>query len=261
MENFETSPEESRLESPNKGFHFSEISQLEVPMILALEKAKKKIRRGAYDVLLSDDVGARVPTLVINKLLKKYTAEGERPPTFFLSAGRSLTTKDETGAHREEVKKFIAENIKPKIKKRALVITEYVETGDSIRALAKILEEEGVSFDVMVLVSNKEELSLIPEHLVFLGVTPKTAQEHNWKINQQHVIVPPEIYNSETSKKITGVSKSLQYSFLDKRYYGAYPATAIGLRHGDKDAQDNVSYARKDIEILASKFERILEIK
>jgi len=215
-------------------YHFREIQELEKPLVLVLEKLRARIEAGVYDVLLSDDVGGRIPTLALRKIMNKVNEKAGKGDVsvYFLSGNMTDRPSSSIGrAMREHIK----EKIKNEIVTRALVVTEYVASGTTIQVLTDILEDAGVTaFDVVALVSNEENLELGTGHWFFSGITPENTEESGWPINAggdgPRI---PRIYGT----KVSGVIK-----------VDAAPHPVLGSSNRKRLEIDK---AREDVETLA----------
>lgn len=129
-----------------------EIEALREPFFRLTEKLKGDIESGTYDMLIGDDASGRLPTVALRnifaermrKLHPDLSPEEDRSmlKTYFVAGGRPVNH-----AQYEKVHEFF-QKIAPEVKKRALVVTEYVATGESIARLGRLLEEENVPFDI-----------------------------------------------------------------------------------------------------------------
>jgi len=104
-----------------------------------------------YDTIISDDSSGRLVSLVLRKVIeeakKRKRIEGG-VHTYFVAAGRH--------GHRitNQMSDFL-QSKKPEIQK-ALVVTEYIETGQSIGRIVDVLRSLDIKFDIATLsISNK----------------------------------------------------------------------------------------------------------
>ncbi|MDP3999190.1 MAG: hypothetical protein Q8P76_01180 [bacterium] len=142
----EKAPEKKETEAK---YNFEAIAELEKPMANLAEQLKEAIDKGEYDTLISDDAGGRIPTLVFRKVMMErmqkmhpdLTPEQEREAmkTFFVAGGMAEL-------NRGALKKFFNKTA-PKIKK-ALLVTEFMESGKSIRRLGDLLEGSKIDFSI-----------------------------------------------------------------------------------------------------------------
>ncbi len=172
----EASPEKSEKE-PH--YNFSEIAEMEPAMISLVEKLKDKIESGEYDTLISDGVGGRIPTRILREVMMK---SGNRDTarklnTFFLPGGGMAHDL----SSNKKFNDFVTKKLNPLVESRALLVTEFVDTGHSIRTLTKALEKAGFSkFDIAIATireGTEKDAQLVPGHKSFYGsivrFTPK----------------------------------------------------------------------------------------
>lgn len=109
---------------------------------LALELKNKM---AGYDTILSDDVSGRLVSLFLKDLIDRKRAEKNRSLSkiYFLPGQISLGIPD------EQLEKFI-ENKKYQIR-RALLSTEYIGSGITMKTFVDLLEDAGINFDIAAL--------------------------------------------------------------------------------------------------------------
>jgi len=111
-----------------------------------VEKLKDKL--AGYDTILSDDTSGRLVSLVlrqvINEARRKEGADEGEVKTYFLAVGRH-----DRAEIFGKVRDFLVSK-KDEIKK-ALMVTEHIATGDSIKKLIDIAEAAGIDFDLAAL--------------------------------------------------------------------------------------------------------------
>lgn len=275
--NFEYKPKIEMLEGEQK-FHFEEIAEIEQALISLLEQLKEKIENAEYDTLISDDVGGRIPTLILKKIIKKCNPNQELE-TFFIASGKTyLPTAQEE--NYETLKEYL-KKITHKTKK-ALIITQFIFSGDTIIKLAKALEEVGIkNFDIASVDSTprvKEDIlqNIPPCNDLYIG-------SEDW--HQLH----------EEHQKLSGVKKTKDYSPFPKRMVDVTDKEGreiqeaewkkiFGIEQGDyyevikqklkdeaknkefeeriktpltpeeiKEIQKNINFAREDADLMANK--------
>lgn len=136
-----------------------------------LEQIRPQIERGDYNLIIGDDVAGRIPSLIISKVLNNiYRQKGYKPPITKFIAGSSTNhpewrrDKDHFGKLLKDknntlVKLFaklktkmgVAENSSSP---RALLITEFVESGQSIGRLRHALRKCHIPVDICTLGTN-----------------------------------------------------------------------------------------------------------
>lgn len=105
-----------------------------------------KDRLTYYDTVLSDDASGRVVSLILREIIKKKKENLDQsgPQTFFIACGRHESRKFES-----KVEEFVIS--KKKNMGRALLVTEYIDSGHSITNVIKMLEKNKIDFDVAAL--------------------------------------------------------------------------------------------------------------
>lgn len=182
----------------------------------------------SYDTILSDDTGGRLPSLFLRKIIDRVRSKNklELVKTYFLATGRhGLIKKDEA------VKNFLAS--KKKEIGKALVVTEYIESGDSIVKIMKLLEELGINFDVAC-------------------VSAKYGEEgYIYKLEQAG------IFKRIRYGKTTTISKT-GMEFYDRKWIDGVKKAIGSLSPHPEVAslydRDELIQARKDINFLVDEF-------
>lgn len=106
-----------------------------------------KDRIYTYDSIISDDASGRIPSLVLWRLINNLREARHMEPIrgYFVASGRH-DNKNKYKAIRDYFNKK-----KLQFGKKALVVTEYIVTGGSIRDLSKQLDAAKINFDVAAL--------------------------------------------------------------------------------------------------------------
>jgi len=145
MENFENNPKLENKEAVPE-FHFREIAEIEPAMVSLVNQLKEKIEGGEYDTLISDDVGGRIPTLILRKVIRQHNPNQELG-TFFVASGKTYLPTSDDKEKYEKLQEYLRK-VTDKTKK-ALVVTQFIFTGKTLIRLADALKDAGVSdFDI-----------------------------------------------------------------------------------------------------------------
>ena len=131
----------SELFLANSGFSKLAIEHL-ARLVLELRE-----RIPQYDTVLSDDASGRLLSLLIRKIINK--TRDSNVPIYFLAGGRDIPLE------RKKAIKVFLKNKKDKLG-RVLLITEYLDTGESMKNLTQLLRKENIVFDVASLVTTYE---------------------------------------------------------------------------------------------------------
>jgi len=88
--------EHLKIENPEQKeeaeYYHPEIAEIEPAMIVLVEQIKSNIENGDYDTIISDDVGGRIPSLILRKIFK-YKYPKRKFNTFFVSGGQIINDK------------------------------------------------------------------------------------------------------------------------------------------------------------------------
>jgi len=145
------------LESPKQEIHFdasalAQTMETEVfrneGTLQIFESLVNELRDklSTYDTILSDDASGRLVSLVLRKIINKCRNKDGKTPvhTYFLASGKHYTD-----TIMPKIKTFLGDK-KTDIK-NALLVTEYIESGQSIEKLTKIIDELKIPFDIATL--------------------------------------------------------------------------------------------------------------
>jgi len=134
-------------------YKHNEIEAIRKPFLILVEKLKEDINLGTYDAIIGDDASGRIPTLALWNVMKErmrqahpgLSPEEDRDmlKTYFVAGGRNVAN--------EENQADFFEKIQPEVRKKALFVTEYIATGESIKRVGELLESKNISFDIATL--------------------------------------------------------------------------------------------------------------
>jgi hypothetical protein len=152
---------EQELESAEviPDFHFPEMKEvLELSEAMIL-KMKDKIDAGAWDLLISDEVGGRVPTLIFKGIYKARNPEKDFD-TIFVNGGVT-----DTHAQKELVEYLKTKKDKQgEIRSHPIFITQFVGSGMTVNTMANVLSmsKVGEELDVATLTTffKKDEMGV-----------------------------------------------------------------------------------------------------
>lgn len=139
-------------------YNFEQIKALELSAVSLVSQLKEKIDGDEYDMLIGDDASGRIPTLVLRSVIneRKRHLRADKSPkeneiaTKFIAGGQTRKVNN-----TEEVVKFL-EKIKSQIKKKALLVTEYMNSGKGMDKMAEAFNRTGIDFDVATFASFKD---------------------------------------------------------------------------------------------------------
>lgn len=207
---------------------------IETPIIkenarLLFRLAKEIFESGRrYDLILSDDVSGRLVSLFIKKILDAVQSGAgvEKPDIRFVSSGRH-NNKDTF----ESIGKLVAE-ISPQ---RTLVVTEYIETGASMKRLVDILNNLGLEFDVATL-SQGSDLSLVY----------KSLKKDSLLFSSGYTAIGYD-FHTDDGRRLGGVVKTSESQFPERIINDDLTEVA------KKEIQEGINNVRKDIGVLAER--------
>ncbi len=151
-------------------YNFPEIEALKTGVLAVTEKVKENIDSDKYTLLLSDEVGGRIPTLIFRKMIKDRHPESKVRTNFIASGQSYLPTREETHDYKK-LFDHLQQIAKPEDK--ILLITQYVHHGGTLRTLLEALHHAGMySIDIAAVHSSLDEETLSGElsgHTVYVG--------------------------------------------------------------------------------------------
>jgi|CXWL01.1.fsa_nt_gi hypoxanthine phosphoribosyltransferase len=140
--------------------------------IVALcEQMKGNLEAGAYDAIISDEGGGRIPTLLISEIYKQ--ASKKKFPTLFVASGMGYGPNNENDETTllEYLRKGIPEA------KKVLLVTQYLRTGKSTNHLIEYLRKHGVEHvEIATLESGGPAFEGSDADVVYKGGTLDTRQ-------------------------------------------------------------------------------------
>lgn len=164
-----------------------DIPTIEKPLRVLVGQLKNNFENGTYALLIGDDTSGRIPTLIMKNVSDVVTQKRGLPilPTVFVQAGRYLND--------EQVQKQI-EDLRIRYGstmqgKKALLITDYIRSGGTLKRLAEIFSENNLRFDVATLDTDQSEEEyrqqgiISPDTNVFSG---NSGAEHRQPVIWRH---------------------------------------------------------------------------
>jgi len=165
-------------------YNIPEMLEIETSMLDLAKKMKSELIAGEYDYIISDEKTARIPSLIMKRVMEElypdkkisilHIAAGRKfYPILEIAAGQSKPIGiDQAQAQeiRDAVQKALRKYVKPNVKNKALVVTEHIHSGNSIRALNQTMAEAEIDFDIAAMESMISE-KFVPrgDAKVFIG--------------------------------------------------------------------------------------------
>jgi len=210
----EINPEEQKPE-----YNFELMKEIEPAMISLVQQMKDKIEKGEYTALLSDEVGGRIPTLILRKILQEK-GSNKNIKTYFLAAGQGMPGWEFPD---EEDFSMVRDNIEPRISrkedyekmkdylsnldfgdKRVLIITEYTFKGKTLEKIGLAMQDAGVENRFDFAIMHNTGFDDVTDRLKTL----KRMSGANFFIGEENY----DSNFSEGHKELGGVRKSKKYS-------------------------------------------------
>jgi len=233
MENGPTQSLQHKVEYRNP-----EIAGLESDAVLLVEKLKEKIDANFYNLLVSDETGGRLPTLLIKAIIKKRHPN-TRVDILFLNGGKMLRQLIDDRKPEEEQSFVDYIKFTTKENQTALVVTQVMRSGESLAIMASMLKQSGCKHvDVATIRSGfkdkpiyQKDIDKLRDSEIFIGRKYAYTDEFDDKNNV-----------------LSGVTKV--------KNFVVHPHTTASLLKGDNDEsrvelQKTINGAREDINKMA----------
>lgn len=147
------------------------IMEFRDPIMDIINQLQTKIDCGEYNLIIGEDVSGRIPTLIIERIIKNiYSEKGYAKPGTLFFAGSGVLDRESEQEKTEKITEILTnyskklsqnKDLAVKPNQRALIVTEFIETGRSMIPLARALEKSGIDFDIAALErSNKLHINL-----------------------------------------------------------------------------------------------------
>lgn len=132
----------------------------------AFEKIVSEIKphMHLYDTIVGDDASGRLPTLVMANLIgRKRIQQGlSSPSVFFLSGGTNIANETVARDTIKEISDLIDKDSN-KEKRKILIVTEYMNSGESMRILVDEFNKHSVFPDICTLETQ------VPAEIIWKG--------------------------------------------------------------------------------------------
>lgn len=234
-------------------YNFEAIENIEPLVKNLVEQMEDKIKQGEYEVLISDEKGARILTLIFRKIIKRLSPEDESPETLFISGDYKYHR------YRNSEIKEVEQRAKDK---NVLLITEFISSGETINDLLDLLEKINVEEASLVSLTHSKYISdnfdiLTKERDILSNYY--TSDLGDSRFSQMSTL---DFY--ESSERTSGVRKGGgKCLFPYKREDVNFITRSVGQdkevrteKKTDIDkstAQKDRNYARHDVNLLSSK--------
>jgi len=134
-EGIEQTPKEEK-------FNFPEIGAIKEDMISLCRKMKEAFDQARYNVLVSDEVGGRIPALILRKIIKKLHPDKELRTLFVASGQKSGLPDYENDRDIEKYKKLV-DYFKKAVgpDDYILLVTQHIYSGLTIQKLSVAISD------------------------------------------------------------------------------------------------------------------------
>jgi hypothetical protein len=142
-----------------------EIAFLEVPMQRILTQMKPAVERHQYGVMIVDDTSGRLPGLVLLEVFNDVYLKKHEPPMYpvFVQGSRYESDVPRMQSRLQEQSRQL-DKLEPN--QRALLVTEYVETGRTLERFEDVLLGAGIPYDIATVRSQHEPLYLKSDNII-----------------------------------------------------------------------------------------------
>ena len=127
------------------------IERLKDPIQEIIQQLMKEIDEGKYRVLVGDDASGRIPTLIMANVINALYERNGYPHPFirFVAGSTFLYDQEVLDEKQQKITHHMGTfNIEKKDEHRALVITDTIDSGASVRMMMNSLKESGIMADV-----------------------------------------------------------------------------------------------------------------
>lgn len=205
-------------------------------LILEMAELARKVNERAleYDSIVSDDASGRLVSLFLKKILDASRKKAGLPllNLRFFASGRHMILEVQEG-----IKKRL-EQKKAELG-RVLLVTEYIETGKSLKNLIDIINLTGIDFDIAALTVRESGLQ-----------------------NIQSIQRGGKLYYGDLSARASRIHGKIEESGVYKKGISPFPSRSFEREGREEDrirVKKKTAQARKDIKLLAERVMELLE--
>lgn len=126
-----------------------EIAGIMPQMQAVVAELKRAFRNGDYGLLVGDDTSGRIPTLILKGVIDHINKSYGRSsiPTVFVQSSQFGLSRDNTELLTVAAKALVDLSKR----KRALIVTEYLDTGNHVKHIGELIHQYGGSYDIVTL--------------------------------------------------------------------------------------------------------------
>lgn len=204
-------------------YNFPEIEKIKEDMVSLCRKMKESIDEGRYTVLVSDEVGGRIPTLILRKVIKRLHPEKELRTIFVASGQKSKLPDYSNEKDRENYEKLI-NYLSVTQDDYVLLVTQFIYSGHTIEKLSAALRDAGYGLQGLDIAATSS--FHLPEEELKKGIITSEDEDDFYRkgiVRSRRSIVADNIYignsygksTDEMEKRhnrFTGVAKEREYN-------------------------------------------------
>lgn len=202
------------------------VASLEKPMLKICKELKSDFEKGNYGIIVGDDTSGRFPTLAMKGFSDYISIQNdtEKLPAVFLQSGIKVKDEDVLQQFNERVLPY-KDGLDGK---KALIVTDYIQSGRGINRLIGLFNSLNLSFDIAVLMISD-------------------------KLDQSKLNIPQasKVCVGEISPLIPSVWKRPALTGLERA--NESPDRRVNVTRGDMFTRRSVMQARGDINLLVTR--------
>ncbi|MFA6273807.1 MAG: hypothetical protein WC662_01475 [Candidatus Paceibacterota bacterium] len=253
-------PEQNFFKKENNQELSPMIEALRIPAENLLKQMKYSINNGEFKTIIGDDASGRIPTLIINNVIKDiYKEKGyTEPQIMFIAGSRGLGEVSEKEVKIDKTKEHISKYLKNK-EGKTLISTEYIQYGSSLKSLGEALKELKIPYEISTFCYFsfiRKDNSQYEDDIQFL--IKQKENELGGKINYGKII---DREANEESLKVfydrrdnqsnsTGVHK-VKKEVLSKATHNVEDSDSKKIIKQKEKGRKNVNQAREEAKILS----------
>lgn len=182
-----------KILAPLSPHEIAAVLELETPTNAILEQLRPKIERGAYRLVISDDVLGRLPAHLISRALSIiYEAKGLAPLSMVGIGGQRHSTSygPLTEDRQHPLVKYFRDaqvDLKLAPEDRALIVTEIIAFGDTVGTMLDALRSAHIKTDVAT-------ISVLSREVTAEGLTARWPQSKGVEV-AIGMKAPPKLFS------------------------------------------------------------------
>lgn len=227
-----------RQEEEERLRYETEVGSFEDPMMKICGEIKQNLENNTYGFMIGDDTSGRLPTLVMKNVIDYVNDSKGRAhiETRFIQAG--------TGMKDDQVEEQFLQRILPEAAKypgkKALLVTEYIQNGGTIRRLLGLFAKHNIPVDLAALYIRRDRY----------GDKPIAATD-TMQIFEGQEIADSQFSGLDEYRKPPEIWDKQNLVGLRKPRFDYDPI--IPIVRENPDAQESINKARRDVTRLATK--------